>query len=344
MSLRKPLISKDVTIRDVAAEAGVSVTLVSFVLNAKVGPNGEYLCSASQATAQRIIAAAKKLGYHKNTAASSLRSGHSNTIGIIVTDITNTCFGDICRKLENLAASAGYLTIVGSSDDHPEKLSLLLDKFLYSGVDGMIISPCPGAEEAISKALERNIPVVLIDRDVPVFEKVGRVMLDNVMSGKMAVSHLVRKGYNKIEFIRYETKIRTLLEREEGYVQAMRENGLEEYIKIRVVSRETMSRDIISVLRTTCESGADAVIFPSNTITVSGVSGMNELGYRIPEDLAVVGFDQNDRAGIFHHNISFVNQPTNLVAEYSFDMLMSAINEESQMGSVVLDPLLYIRL
>ena len=343
MSPRKSLISKDVTIRDVAVEAGVSVTLVSFVLNAKMGPNGEYLCSASQSTAKRIIEAAKKLGYHKNTVASSLRSGHSNTIGIIVTDITNTCFGDICRKLENLAASAGYLTIVGSSDDQPEKLSLLVDKFLYSGVDGMIISPCPGAEEAISKVIERNIPVVLIDRDVPSLEKVGRVMLDNVKSGQMSVSHLIKKGYKKIDFIRYETKIRTLLEREEGYTMGMKANGLDKYRKTRVVSRETMPRDIVSVLRLAREEGADAVIFPSNTITVSGVSALNELGYKVPEDLAVVGFDQNDRAGIFHHDISFVNQPTNLVAEYSFDMLIGVINEEKGMSSIVVDPLLYVR-
>ena len=343
MSSRKPLISREVTIRDVAAEAGVSITLVSFVLNAKVGPNGEYLCSASQATAQRVIEAAKKLGYHRNTAASALRSGHSNTIGIIITDITNTCFGNICRKLENLASAAGYLTIVGSSDDQPAKLSLLVDKFLYSGVDGMIISPCPGAEKAISKVIERNIPLVLIDRDVPLFEGIGRVMLDNIKSGQMATSHLVRKGYRKIEFIRYETKIHTLLEREEGYVMEMKANGLDEYIKTRVVSRETMSRDIVSVLRMAFESSAEAVIFPSNTITISGVSGLNELGYKVPEDLAVVGFDQNDRAGIFHHYISFVDQPTDLVAEYSFDMLLGAIDEEKEMSSIVLDPLLYVR-
>ena len=123
----------------------------------------------------------------------------------------------------------------------------------------------------------------------------------------------------------------------------MKANGLDEYIKTRVVSRETMSRDIVSVLRMAFESSAEAVIFPSNTITISGVSGLNELGYKVPEDLAVVGFDQNDRAGIFHHNISFVDQPTDLVAEYSFDMLLGAIDEEKEMSSIVLDPLLYVR-
>ena len=342
MSKNKPLISKDVTIRDVAAEAGVSISLVSFVLNAQRGPNGEYLCCASQATARRIVAAAEKLGYHKNIAASTLRSGRSNTIGVIVTDITNTCFGDICRKVENLSVETGYLTIVGSSDDRPEKLSLLLDKFLYSGVDGIIVSPCWGAEDAIRRVIDRDIPVVLIDRDIPSLENVGRVMLDNVKSGQMAVTSLVKKGYRKIELIKYESTISTLLEREAGYISEMQRHGLDEFIKIRVVSRETMSRDIISVIRSSYESGAEAIVLPSNTITISGVSAINALGYKVPENIAVVGFDQNDRAGIFQPAISFVDQPTNLVAEYSFGMLLDAMEKDKEMRSIILDPLLHM--
>ena len=342
MPKNRPLISKDVTIRDVAAEAGVSISLVSFVLNAQRGPNGEYLCCASQATAQRIVAAAEKLGYHKNAAASTLRSGRSNTIGVIVADITNTCFGAICRKVENLSVEAGYLTIVGSSDDRPERLSLLLDKFLHAGVDGIIVSPCSGAEAAIKKVLDRDIPIVLMDRDLPSLENVGRVMLDNVKSGQMAAGALIRRGYRKIELIRYESQISTLLEREVGYVREMKNHGLDEYIKIRVVARETMSRDILSVILAAHEEGAEAVILPSNTITISGVSAINALGYNVPDDLAVVGFDQSDRAGIFQSGIFFIDQPTDLVADYSFRMLVGAMEADKEMQSIILEPLLHI--
>ena len=344
MSSRKNIISKEVTIRDVAAEAGVSISLVSFVLNAPRGPKGEYLCSASHSTALRIVEAAERLGYRKNAAASALRSGHSNTIGVIVTDITNTCFGDICRKIENLSSEAGYLTIIGSSDDQVRKLSLLMEKFLNTGVDGIIVSPCPGCEDAVNKALERNVPVVLIDRDLPTMDNVGRVLLNNSMSGNMAVSHLVKRGYKRIEFIKYETTITTLLEREAGYIDQMRKCGLEEYIKVRAVSRETMMRDMVSVVRMSYESGAEAVIFPSNTITVSGISAINTLGYKIPEQLAVVGFDQNDRAGIFHPEISFIEQPTKLVAECSFKMLVDAIRDDQEMTSLILEPMLYAKI
>ena len=342
MPKNRSLISKDVTIRDVAAEAGVSISLVSFVLNAQRGPNGEYLCCASQATAQRIVAAAEKLGYHKNAAASTLRSGHSNTIGVIVADITNTCFGAIYRKIENLSMEAGYLTIVSSSDDRPERLSLLLDKFLHAGVDGIIVSPCSGAEAAIKKVMDRDIPIVLIDRDLPHLENVGRVMLDNLKSGRMATGALIKRGYRKIELIRYESLISTLLEREAGYVKEMQKHGLDEYIRVRVVSRETMSRDIVSVIMAAHEEGAEAVILPTNTITISGVSAIKTLGYKVPEDLAVVGFDQSDRAGIFQHGIFFVDQPTDLVAEYSFRMLLAAMESGKQTKSIILEPLLHI--
>lgn len=333
----KPIISPDVTIRDVAEAAGVSISLVSFVLNARRGPNGEYLCSASQQTAERIVEAAERLGYHRNKAASSLRSGHSDTIGIIVSDISNTCFSQICRKIESLAGAAGYLTIIASSDDRAENFRQLVDKFLYSGVDGFIVAPCRGVEESLEKIRKRNIPVVLFDRDLPGLEGVGRVLLDNELAGRYAVKILRKRGCSNVRLIRYETDIQTLLDREAGCRSEAEASGI--HFSTSIVSRETMRRDIVSVLHSAKDEGADGVIFPSNTITVDGISAVYELGYDIPADLSVVGFDQEDRAEILNPYFSFVNQPTKLVAEYSFKMLMDAIEGEGGSETRVLNPL-----
>ncbi|MBO5193971.1 MAG: LacI family DNA-binding transcriptional regulator, partial [Bacteroidales bacterium] len=160
---RKSIITTNVTIRDVAEAAGVSVSLVSFVLNARRGPNGEYLCSASDETARRVVAVAEKLGYHRNMAASALRSGHSETIGVIVADISNSFFGDICRKVENISSRNGYLALFGSTDDAPGKLEQLVMKFISSGVDGLIIAPCARSEKLIA-SVARQLPIVLVDR------------------------------------------------------------------------------------------------------------------------------------------------------------------------------------
>ena len=333
----KPIISPEVTIRDVAEAAGVSISLVSFVLNARRGPNGEYLCSASQATADRIVEAAERLGYHRNKAASSLRSGRSDTIGVIVADISNTCFGLICRKIEKLANESGYLTITASSDDRKENFRQLVDKFLYSGVDGFILAPCNGVEDSVSKILRRNIPVVLFDRDIPGFEGVGRVLLDNEKAGRSAVRILRKQGCRHICLVRYETDIPTLIARERGCRLEAEESGV--VFNSFVVSRETMRRDMVSVLHNAREEGMDGVILPSNTITVDGISAINELGFDIPGELAVVGFDQEDRSEILNPYFSFVNQPTKLVAEYSFRMLLDSIKGSGELGTMIINPL-----
>ena len=338
MSCKRPIISREVTIRDVAEAAGVSVSLVSFVLNAKRGPNGEYLCSASQSTARRIAEAAESLGYHRNKAASALRTGHTDTIGLIVSDISNTCFGSVCRKVENLSAESGYLTLIGSTDDRLEKFSALADKFLYCGVDGVIVAPCQGSEDIVHKFLKRGIPTVLFDRDLPEVQGVGRVMLDNEKAGRMAARHLLSKGCTRPALVRYSTDVSTIRDKEKGFVEEAVAAGAIPQVKI--VARETMTRDIVSVIRSLKEEGADAVVFPSNTITIAGVSAINTLGYSVPADIRVVGFDQENRYGIFDRGISFLDQPTNLVAEYSFRMLEAAIKEDKPMESIVVEPLL----
>lgn len=333
----RPIVSPDVTIRDVAEAAGVSISLVSFVLNARRGPGGEYLCSASQKTAERIVEAAERLGYHRNKAASSLRTGRTDTIGVIVSDISNTCFGQICRKIENLATETGYLTIFASTDDRKENFRQLVDKFLYSGVDGFILAPCNGVEDAVAKILKRRLPVVLFDRDLPGVEGVGRVLLDNDKAGRCAVRLLRGQGCRHIGLVRYETDIPTIIARENGCRLEAQKSGLA--FTSAILARETMRRDMVSVLHNAREEGVDAMIFPSNAITVDGISAINELGFEIPGDLAVVGFDQEDRADIFNPWISFVNQPTKLVAEYSFRMLLNAIKGTGELETKIINPL-----
>ncbi len=333
----RPIVSPDVTIRDVAEAAGVSISLVSFVLNARRGPGGEYLCSASQKTAERIVETAERLGYHRNKAATSLRTGRTDTIGVIVSDISNTCFGQICRKIEKLATETGYLTIFASTDDRKENFRQLVDKFLYSGVDGFILAPCNGVEDAIAKILKRRLPVVLFDRDLPGVEGVGRVLLDNDKAGRCAVRLLRGQGCRHIGLVRYETDIPTIIARENGCRLEAQKSGLA--FTSAILARETMRRDMVSVLHNAREEGVDAMIFPSNAITVDGISAINELGFEIPGDLAVVGFDQEDRADIFNPWISFVNQPTKLVAEYSFRMLLNAIKGTGELETKIINPL-----
>lgn len=339
MRLSNQLISKAVTIRDVAEKAGVSISLVSFVLNAKRGPNGEYICSASQQTARKIVEAAESLGYHANKAAATLRSGRTDTIGIIVSDISNACFGDITQKIENLAFESGYLTIISSSEDKAERIEKILHKFQSSGVDGAIIVPCLGAEKYIGEFMSSGIPVVLIDRDVPSLSAAGRVLLDNEKAGRIATRSLLCKGRRNIALIRYETSIATILDKEKGYFSELKSNDLTP--RIEIVSRQSMDREISSAIKLCKEDGIDGFIFPSNTISIAGMSAIHRLGYSIPEDFNVVCFDQENVSGVYTPGVDFVDQPTNLVAEYAFRMLKEAVCNETPMSTLILNPIIY---
>lgn len=322
------LISNTVTIRDVAEAAGVSISLVSFVLNAKKGPNGEYLCSASKETAERIVDAAKRLGYKKNMAASSLRSGFSNTLGIVVADISNSFFGEVCRHIENISAQAGYLSIFGSSDDNPEKMCQLLNRFIATGVDGLIVAPCAHTGKLLSDIVRNSVPVVIFDRDLENLAGVGKVMMDNEYAGRQATRHLIENGHKKIEMVRYQSDIPTILQRFTGYRKEMEENGLACYVKDNIISKPTIGIDMVDVIKNSYDRGVDALIFPSNVLTVKGLTAINSLGYKIPDDFGVVGFDQGDNAEIYSPKLTYVYQPTELVAKQSFEMLHKMINEE----------------
>jgi DNA-binding LacI/PurR family transcriptional regulator len=321
--MKKP--ANTVTIRDVADKAGVSISLVSLVLNAQIGPNGEYLCSASQETAKKIIRVAKELGYSKNVAASSLRSGQSKTLGIIVTDISNAFFSDICRHIENVSAREGYLSVFGSSEDNPEKMYQLMRKFIALGVDGLIVAPCAHTEKQISEIAKNSVPVVLIDRNLENVDGVGRVMMDNEVAGRRATRHLIGNGHKKIEMIRYQSDISTILKRFQGYKSEMEDNGLGQYVKDNVINSDSIQDGMTDMVRDAHNRGVDALIFPSNLLTVKGISSIMKLGYKIPDDFAVVGFDQRGNTEIYNPQLSYVYQPTEVLAQQSFDMLHDMI-------------------
>lgn len=331
-------ISTVVTIRDVAEAAGVSTTMVSMVLNARRGPQGEYLCSASAATAKRVVDAAARLGYKRNLAASSLRSGKSHIIGVIVPDILNAFFGAVCKRIEKLASESGYLALMGSTDENVEKMRTLVENFVATGVDGLIIAPCAGSEDIIREISAKGIPVVLMDRDIPSLENVSRVMLDNEKAGRMAARHLIDNGYKAIEFITYETNVNTLPDRVTGYRKEMEESGLSSRCRVDVVRHDNLQEDIIDVLKGARERGSEAVILSSSILTLSGIAAINKLSYSIPDDIAVVGFDQEGRVELFSSRISFIYQPASEVAGKTLNLLKIQIEGVDEWRTEIINP------
>ncbi len=317
---------KKVTIRDVAREAGVSVTLVSFVMNAKMGKDGRLDCPVNPDTAERVLQVAKKLGYRRNNAAASLRSGRSHSIAVIVSDIANPFFAEICRNIENIAYKDGFTVIFASSEENPHKLAHLVETMVGYNVEGLIVAPCLGAEAALARAISIGIPTVLIDRNMP-GDEFGRVLVDNVDAGKMATKYLLHQGFGKIEMISYKSGVTSLTDRESGYATAMDEAGLKDDIRVHKIEYDTEAakKDVIEVLREAAKRGTEAFILPTKRIAMYGFNALNALGLSMPKDFSFVCFDESDVYELNKPVVPHIIQPLSEIAVKSFDLLQKMI-------------------
>ena len=320
---------KKVTIRDVAREAGVSVTLVSFVMNAKMGKDGRLDCPVNPDTAERVLQVAKRLGYRRNNAAASLRSGRSHSIAVIVSDIANPFYAEICRNIENIAYKDGYTVIFASSEESPQKLSHLVETMVGYNVEGLIVAPCLGGEPALARALSIGIPTVLIDRDMP-GEEFGRVLIDNVDAGKMATKYLIHQGFGKIEMLTYKSGVTSLTDRETGYGLAMEEAGLKDEIRIHKIDyeAEAAKKDAIDVFRDAARRGVEAFILPTKRIAMYGFNALNVLGLSMPKDFSFVCFEESDVYELNRPGVPHIIQPRAESAFKSFELLQKMIDNK----------------
>ena len=321
---------KKVTIRDVAREAGVSVTLVSFVMNAKVGKDGRLDCPVNPDTAERVLQVAKRLGYRRNNAAASLRSGRSHSIAVIVSDIANPFFAEICRNIENIAYKDGFTVIFASSEESPQKLSHLFDTVIGYNVEGLIVAPCLGAEAALARAINIGIPTVLIDRNMP-GDEFGRVLVDNIDAGKMAAKYLVHQGFGKVEMITYKSGVTSLTDRELGYELAMGEAGLKDDFRIHRIEyeAEAAKKNVIEIFRDAARRGAEAFILPTKKIAMYAFNALNVLGLNLPKDFSFVCFDESDLYELNKPVVPHVIQPIPEIASKSFELLQKMIENKA---------------
>ncbi|MCQ2118561.1 MAG: LacI family transcriptional regulator [Bacteroidales bacterium] len=321
---------KKVTIRDVAREAGVSVTLVSFVMNAKEGKDGRLDCPVNVDTAKRVLQVAKKLGYRRNNAAASLRSGRSRSIAVIVSDLSNQFFSEICRDIEQVAYKEGYTVIFLSSEENADKLDKLIDTVIGFNVEGLIVAPCLDAEQVLSRVSNIGIPTVVFDRDIA-GDHYGRVLVDNIDAGYMAANYLLHQGFGKIEMISYQNGVTSLLDRETGYRKAMEEAGLGDDVRIHKIDYEASAakKDVIGIVRDAVKRGTEAFVLPTKKIGLYGFNALNVLGLNIQKDLSFVCFDESDIVDISKPAVPHIVQPVAEIAERSYALLRKMIEEKA---------------
>ena len=324
---------KNVSLKDIAEHVGVSTALVSYVLNNKLKDR------INKDVAAKIKKAAEDLNYRPNQIARSLKAQKTFTIGLIVADIANPFSSQIARIIEDEAKTYGYSVIFGSSDESAEKTSDLIKLLLDRQVDGLIIALPEHTEAQVHYLQKINVPFVLIDRYYPTIQT-NSVSINNFNAAQKAIQHLIDNGHKRIGVVAYKTSLFHLNERIRGTVDLLAENAL-----IGEVGINSINQDVIaSIDRFMSDPDpVDAIFFTSNLLTISGLKHINSLGIRIPDQIAVVGFDETDAFDLFYAPVSYVKQPLLDLGNESLKLLINTIENKDNIEVVELEAELVIR-
>lgn len=324
-----------VTIRDVAAVAGVSPATVSRVLNgdARVAPS----------LVEKVRRAADKLGYRPNRQARSLRTRATTVLGLIISDIQNPFFTAIVRGVEDAASARGFSVVLANADEDLDKEQRYLEVAAAEQMAGVVLSPATGTRTRIDVLTQRHIPVVTIDRKIRT-AAVDSVTINNREAAAAVVTHLIEQGCRRIGMITGRKDASTTEERLAGYRDALRlaglpfDAGLCQPGEFRVEGGRAAATRLMSGT-----PRPDALFVANNLMTVGTLTALDELGLGYPDDVALAGFDDISWAG-FGPPLTLVEQPTYEIGRTATELLLRRIaGERFDIQDVVLPATLRIR-
>jgi len=319
---------KKTSLNDIAKSLNVSKALVSFVLNDQGDEKG-----ISSETQKKVLKKAKELNYKPNHIARGLRLGKSQTIGLIVADISNKFYAKIAKQIEVVASENNYNLFFCNSDENQEKEVELIDMLKERRVDGIIISTTQKNTAVFTQLKKEKYPFVLIDRNLPKLSA-NFVGVDNYTGAFQATEHLIRNGYQKIGLLKISPSyLSTIREREQGYRDALKKNGMRVNNKlIKTINFSDIRLTVRAALRELIQPpfSIDALFSVNNNITVACMEYLNEMNLRIPQDMAIVSFDDIDLFRFSYPTITAVAQPVDEIGEVAVNILLDEINGISQ--------------
>ena len=310
------------SIRDVADRAGVSVGTVSNVLN-----HPEKVTAAS---AERVHAAIDELGFVRNDAARQLRAGRSRSIGLVVMDVRNPFFTEVARGAEERAAAEGLSILLGNSGERQDRENAYLDLFEQQRVFGVLIAPVIEDLPRLERLRSYGIPTVLVDRE-PHGRTFPSVAVDDVMGGYLAVRHLAEIGRRRVAFVGGQVNIRQVTDRLVGGQKAVAETaGMTlEVIGTNALTVEEGRQVGLRIAERRPAERPDGVFAANDLLAVGLLQALVMSGVtRIPEDLALVGYDDIDFAAAAVIPLTSIRQPAALIGSTAVDLLMRQIGDD----------------
>ncbi len=324
------------TIRDVARRARVSVTTAARAL----GGYGY----VSVETRQRVREAAAALDYHPNAIARSMIKGRTHTLAVVVSDNANPFFAAVVRGIEDTVLDQQYTVMLCNADEDPRKEAAYLRVIREKRVDGLILSPSGGPLALLRSLLAGGTPVVLVDRRVRGV-RTDTVLVDNRAGARAAVGHLLRLGHRRIGIISGPRQVFTARERLAGYVEALRNAGVP--VDRRLILEGNFKADsgyALAERMVSLPHRPTAVFTANNLMTLGALLRFKELGVQIPQEMAVVGFDDMPWAPILTPPLTAVAQPSYDLGVAAARLLLQRLRDpRTPAQTVVFQPRLVVR-
>lgn len=329
-----------ITIKDVARKSGFSVATVSLVLNGKE-------CRVSEATRAKILRIASEMNYRPNHLAVSLVTRKTHTIGLIVPDVSNFHFAEMCMAIEQECRKNSYIVLLGSYGFSDGQAFEYFKAFIDKGVEGIIfakphtLNMSEEEEKCYTLAHDSKIPVVTFE-SVNTKARIRAVCFDFQQGGYLAAKHLIQYGHRKIGCITGPVNVKTSVARIEGYKQALDEAGIE------------YDPQLLYEGDFTLESGVNALpyllgkgvtgIFAFNDMMALGVyKAARNYNLKIPKDISIVGFDDIFLDEILEVPLTSIAQTSQEMGRESARQILNLINGDEQKTEIIFRPILKVR-
>lgn len=307
------------TILDVAKRAGVAPITVSRVINR----SGYY----SQETLERVESAVAELGYVPNTLARSLRSKRTQTLALVITDITNPFFTSIARGVEDTASDAGFTVIFCNTDESEVEERQYVQVLLQKKVDGILLVPARSSAQSIEFIHKQNTPVVVLDRRIPE-AKADVVRCDSEGGAYHLVQLLISLGHRRIAILSGPDRVSTSLDRVSGCQRALDEAGIDAESRLVLSGEFTQNSGYNMAIEALAVTPPPTALFAANNfIAIGALRAIRDSGLRVPEDLSLVGFDDLPPTLVTFPFLTVASQPAYEMGQKATELLLNRLNK-----------------
>jgi len=333
---------KEPTMKDIALIAGVSQATVSYVLN-----NSKDI---SEKVKNRVLGVSEELGYIPNAVARNLKKRRTNIIGIVVPDVMNSYYNEIIKHTEKITRERGYFIFTCHTMHDPDIENWYVISLIQQKVEGVIICYGLTNRECYKKLFKHNVPFVDIDDETDEDEGgVASILVNNIKGSFLAVQHFVSLGIRDICYCSEPLYNNALKDRYEGYLRAMKEFGLTvDNDMIHIASKENDYEKInlgyMATKEILSKSKPGGIFAATDQIAFGVIKRLRELKINIPEEIAVIGYDNVPFSSVISPSLTTLNQPIKTMSVQGADTLFKIINRDKNIKNrTILEPDLVIR-